>query len=169
MGAYIIAAVLAGVLLGLGFGLWRAERAFLTFRGMRVLACPESRQPAAVELTAWRASLTGIFGRPAPRVRECSRWPERSRCNQVCVQEIRAAPAKSLVETILSNWTRYNVCVSCGAPLAKMRVGSHQPHLMSREMRIFEWKEIPPQDIPRTLRDSEPVCETCLVAETHTW
>jgi hypothetical protein len=165
--AYIVAAVLAGIVLCLGVR--RAGRAFLNARGMRVVTCPQDRRPAAVELASWHAALTALFGSADARLRTCSRWPERGSCNQACVRQIQDAPRATLVQGILSNWCRYNVCISCGAPLAKVRVGSHRPHLINRELRIFEWREIPPEEIPETLRYCEPVCETCVVAETRTW
>src|SRR5579864_506912 len=142
MGAYIVVALLAGVVLGLC--LRRAGRAFRAFRGMRVLTCPENRQPAAVELKGWHAGVGAVIGNPALQVRKCSRWPERAGCDQACIREVRTAPATGLIQTIVMNWCQYNRCACCGAPLAKLRVGPHQPHLIDRELRIFEWKQIPP-------------------------
>ena len=167
MVTYIIVAVLAGFLVGLF--LQRAACGLLRFRGTRVVRCPENRQLAAVELSPWHAVMSVLWGRALPHVRTCSRWPERRACDQACVKEIRNAPAATLVETILANWCHYNACFYCGAPLAHLPIGPHQPHLIDRDMRIFEWKQIPPQDIPQTLRRCEPVCENCVVAETHTW
>ena len=165
MVTYIVVSVLAGFLLGLA--LWRAERVWLTLHGMHIVRCPENQQPAAVHLASWRTALA--FGKGLPSVRNCSRWPARRTCDQACVKEVRGAPRATLVESILTNWCHYNRCVCCGAPLARLRVGPHQPHLIDRQLKIFEWKEIPPQELPQTLRQAEPVCETCVVAETHTW
>lgn len=167
MVTYIFGAVLAGFLVGLV--LQRAACVLLRFRGTRVVRCPENRQLAAVELSPWRAVLAAFWGGRFPHVRTCSRWPERRGCDQACVKDIGTAPAATRVETILANWCHYNACFYCGAPLAHLHVGPHQPHLIDRNMHIFEWKEIPPQDIPQTLRRCEPVCENCVVAETHTW
>jgi len=167
MGAYWILGVFATALLVIGF--WRAERAFRTLRGMRVVTCPETRQRAAVALNGPHAVWTAILGTPDLRVHGCSRWPDRRECDQGCIREVRQAPAKTRVQTILADWCRYNACACCGAPLAKLDVGPHRPHLMSRDLRIFEWREIPLPEIPETLRTVEPVCDTCLVAETHTW
>ena len=167
MVTYIVVAVLAGFLLGLV--LQRAACAFLRFRGTRVVRCPEDRQLTAVELSSWQAVLSGLSGRALPHVRNCSRWPARAGCDQGCVKEIRTAPAATLVETIVANWCHYNACYYCGARLAHLRIGPHQPHLINRDLRIFEWRDIPPQEIPQTLRHCEPVCENCVVAETHTW
>jgi len=168
MAVYIVVAIVAGVLLGFGFR--RAARALFAFRGMRALKCPENLQPVAVELASWPVVVAAAaFGNPVPRVRNCSRWPERRTCDQACVREVRTAPANSLVRNIVANWCRYNVCVCCGAPLAKLHVGAHRPHLIDRELRILEWRDVPPQDLPQTLRSCEPVCETCVASETRIW
>ena len=167
MVTYLIVALIGGV--ALGIGLCRISRAYRTFRGVRVLACPENQQAAAVELGNWRIVLTALLARPVPEVRNCSRWPERRHCDQSCVRDIQGTPRAALVETIVANWCQYNACSCCGAPLAKLHVGAHRPHLINRELKILEWKEIPPQELLQTLRSCEPVCDTCLVAETHTW
>ena len=167
MTAVIIIAVLAGFILGAG--VCKFARSRHKFQGMRALTCPENRQAAAVELASWQAAVTGVFGKPIPRVRSCSRWPERRRCDQACIKVIEASPTATMLETILANWCRYNACICCGAPLAKVHVGRHEPHLIDRKLRIFEWKEIPPERVPQTLQDCEPVCPNCVAAETHTW
>jgi hypothetical protein len=165
--AVVIVALLAGV--AVGAGLCRVARFRHTFRGIHVLTCPESRQSAAVELACWQAAVAGLFGKPVPRVRSCSRWPERRNCDQACVKAIEDAPAATLIQTILADWCRYNACICCRAPLAKLHVARHEPHLIDREFHIFEWKDIPPEKVPEALRACEPVCHNCLVAETHTW
>lgn len=165
--AVVIVAVLAGM--AVGAGLCKVARFRHTFRGIRVLTCPEDRQSAAVELASWQMAMTGLFGQPAPCVRSCSRWPERRGCDQACTKVIQGAPAATLLETILANWCRYNACICCGAPLAKLHVGPHEPHLIDREFHIFEWHQIPPEKVPQVLRTCEPVCPNCVVAETHTW
>jgi len=45
----------------------------------------------------------------------------------------------------------------------------HKPCLMSPDLRIFEWKDIQPEKIPRVLETHGPVCWNCFVAETRTW
>src|SRR5579859_3789023 len=134
MATYVVVAVLAGFFLGLV--LQRIVSAMVRFRGTRVVRCPENRQLAAVEMSGWHTVLTALSGRALPHVRNCSRWPERAGCDQCCVREIRNAPAATLVETILANWCHYNACVYCGAPLAHLRIGPHQPHLIDRDLRI---------------------------------
>jgi len=162
-----IVVVVAAIVLG--FGLLRAVRAYLETRGVRVVTCVENRRPAAITVAAWRAAFTEPFGRRDLRVEQCSRWPAWSGCAQTCLKEVREAPRATRVEGILKNWCQYNTCICCGAPLARTHVGAHQPHLIDRDLRIFEWKEIPLEDIAEKLRQCEPVCETCVDAETRTW
>lgn len=164
---YVAIAILALVVVAVG--LRRSLHAFRTYRGMRLLTCPENRQPAAVELRSWRAALTASFRAPVLQVGECSRWPERAGCDQACARDIQASPAGHLVNSMLAEWSHDRPCVCCGAPLSRVHIGPHQPHLMSPDRKIVEWKQIPPQNLLQTLDTCGPVCENCLLAETHTW
>ncbi len=163
----IVGEVVAAILSG--FALLRVVRAYLDCRGIRVVTCVENRRPAAISVAAWRAAFRALIGRRDLQVERCSRWPEWSGCAQACLKEVREAPEATRVERILGNWCQYNACVCCGAPLAKAHVRAHEPHLIDPNRRIFEWKEIPPEDIPEKLRQCEPVCEACVGAEMRTW
>ena len=153
----------------LGFALHRAGKAYWRLHGPAVVACPETGEPAAVRLSEWRAVRTAVFGRPRLRLRDCSRWPGRGRCGQPCLVHIEAAPQDCLIRQVLSEWYRGKSCICCGRPFAEIGWGQHKPCLMSPEQRIFEWQDIRPEKIPRTLETHRPVCRTCFVAEAHTW
>ena len=156
------------VLLGLvGWGLWRAGRAYVKLRGTRVVACPETEQPAAVELAPWQAAITAIVREPSLRLRDCSRWREIAPCQQACLGRIAEALEECVVSTILSKWYAGKVCTCCGRPVGQISRWRHQPCLMSPGMRIFEWKDIASENVPAVLRTHAPVCWRCLVAETH--
>ena len=158
------------VLLGLvGWGFWRAVRAYLKFRGKRIVACPETKQPAAVDMATWHIAITGAFRGPSLRLRDCSRWRQRAPCDQACLALIEAAPEECLVLTILSKWYQGKACTCCGRPIGQIRRWWHNPCLLSPDMRLLEWKDIPAENIPLVLRTHAPVCWTCLVAETHTF
>jgi hypothetical protein len=156
------------VLLGfVGWGFWRAARAYLKFRGKRIVACPETEQPAAVELATWHIAITSTFREPNLRLRDCSRWREVAPCDGACLTRIEEAPEECLVLTILSKWYEGKTCTCCGRPVGQISRWQHKPCLMSPNMRIFEWKDIPAETIPLVLSTHAPVCWTCLVAETH--
>lgn len=163
----VVGEVVAAIVLG--FVLLRAVRGCLETRGVRVVTCVENRRPAAIAVAPWRAAFTAVIGRRDLRVEHCSRWPAWSGCAQACLKEVREAPEATRVERILGNWCQYNACICCGAPLAKVHVAAHQPHLIDQNRRIFEWREIPLEEISERLRQYEPVCEKCVDAEMRTW
>ena len=70
---YLIAAI---VVLGVFFLLLSsAAAAYLKFRGMRLVSCPETKEPAAVEVDAKYAALTAPIGEEGLRFKDFSRWP----------------------------------------------------------------------------------------------
>src|SRR5512144_439621 len=89
-------------------------RAYRRYRGARVIVCPETRAPAAVELDARHAAATDLFGDADLRLQSCSRWPERQDCGQECLAQIEAAPEDCLARTILAKWYEGATCALCG-------------------------------------------------------
>jgi hypothetical protein len=61
-------------------------------REPKSLPCPETGQPANVQVDAGRAARAAIFGRVRLAVQNCSRWPERDGCGQSCVAPLVDAP-----------------------------------------------------------------------------
>jgi hypothetical protein len=55
------------------------------YRSPSMFSCPETGGRAEVGIDASHAALTSAFGRPLLRVKSCSLWPERERCNQNCL------------------------------------------------------------------------------------
>ncbi|HTT21324.1 MAG TPA: DUF1761 domain-containing protein [Candidatus Sulfotelmatobacter sp.] len=61
--------------------------------GSRIGICPENQQQVAVSIDALHAATTGIQEHPDLRLEDCTRWPERSKCDQACLpQALRAEP-----------------------------------------------------------------------------
>lgn len=147
----------------------RAGVALKAYRGTRLVTCPATGLPAAVELAAWRGAMLSFFRKPALRVHQCSEWPARQGCDQICARQIAADPQDTLVSSIVTRWYQGKDCTCCGVALGAMHSGPHQPGLMNAERKMIEWREIPPQDIPGALASASPVCATCLTAETQSW
>jgi hypothetical protein len=63
-------------------------------RGMRTVTCPETNEPAAIELDAMRAALRSAVLSPDVQVRRCSHWPEREHCGQECLAQVDPLAAK---------------------------------------------------------------------------
>jgi hypothetical protein len=138
---------------------WRWVKAWWTFRGDRVVTCPENQMHAGVKVDALHAG-------GALRLRACSRWPEKAGCGQECLRQIEAAPEGCLVRTIADQWYSGRSCVSCGRPIGPVQWGPSQPALMSVDKRSVEWKEVPADHLFETLEVSAPLCFACHLANT---
>ena len=66
-------------------------RAFLRYRGRRMVTCPENHASAAIELDNGHAAFTTATGQRELRVEKCGRWPEHAKCDQGCLAQIETA------------------------------------------------------------------------------
>ena len=145
---------------------WLVLRAYRNFRGTRVVTCPETRRPVAVELDAGHAAVTGVTGEADLRLQACSRWPERQDCGQECLAQIEAAPEECLVRTMLTNWYKDERCALCGREFGPIQWSEHKPVLMSPERVRMEWDTVAPETLPQVLQTHYRVCWNCHMAES---
>jgi hypothetical protein len=141
-------------------------RSLLRLRGKRLVQCPETRAPAAVELDLRYAAVGAAVSRPVLKLRTCSRWPERGRCGEPCLDEIEAAPEGCLVRNILARWYQGRQCVYCHARFGDIHWHDHKPALLAPGGALVEWSEIPAEQVPEALDTHAPVCWNCLIVET---
>ena len=160
---YVMALLILGVLFLLFLP---AANAYLKFRGTRLISCPETKEPAAVEVDAKYAAFTASIGEQGLRLNDCSRWPESQDCGQQCLGQIVSAPEDCLVRNILTKWYEGRTCVFCGKALGEIDWLDHKPALMSLERVTLEWNEIPAEKVPVVLQTHIPVCWDCHIAET---
>lgn len=149
-----------------GFVVFQTVVAWQQWRGTRVITCPETGRPAAVDVSLRHAIAGSIVGRPELRLRDCSRWPERSRCGQTCLMEVEETPEGCLVRTMLQRWYGDRVCVYCRKAFGVIHWHDHRPGLRDPDGRLREWREVPAETLPEVLRTHEAVCWNCLTAET---
>ncbi|HKY05935.1 MAG TPA: hypothetical protein VJQ56_13655 [Blastocatellia bacterium] len=161
---YVIAAIL---LLGaLYFVVPFALTALFKYRGKRVITCPETRQPAAVEVDARHAAATAAIGRLDLRLKDCSRWPEKKDCDQACLLQVELSPEECLLRNIIARWYAGKSCVLCGRPFGHINWIDHKPAIMDEEGKTLEWGEIAAERVPAAMDTHTPVCWDCHVAET---
>jgi hypothetical protein len=143
-----------------------ALRAYIRFRGKRLVTCPETKKVVAVEVEATHAAMTIGQGIPELRLKSCTRWPERQDCGQECVEQIELAPEDCLIRNILTSWYKGKACAYCHMRFGQIHLTDHKPALLNADRRIVEWGEIPPEKIPEALATHLPVCWNCGVAES---
>ena len=151
-----VAAVLAAV---------QAVRAWVRWRGTRLVTCPETRRPAAVEMDMAHAVLGSLAGRADLRLRDCTRWPERKTCGQTCLTEIEDSPGDCLVRVLLERWYEGRSCVYCRKPFGVIHWHDHRPGLLGPDGRLREWQQVAPETLPEVLASHRAVCWNCLMAE----
>jgi hypothetical protein len=143
-----------------------AARAYLTFRGKRLIICPETHHTEAIDVAAREAALTALFGAPTLRLDRCSRWPERQDCGQACLQQVEADPDKCLLWNIVSKWYEGQRCVYCHKPFERLQHLDHPPALIGPDHATAEWNQFRPEQLPMIFSTFKPVCWNCHVAET---
>ena len=144
----------------------RQVRAWVKFRGQRVIECPDNRQPAGVVVDAGHAASTGILGAPELRLSSCSRWPEKTGCGQMCLSQIATAPEDCLVRNILALWYEGKSCASCGKPVGDLEWAGSKPGLLLRDGSSVEWSAVPAEKLHETLAAAQPICFGCHTAAT---
>src|SRR5581483_4553615 len=134
--------------------------------GERIVTCPETKQPAAVNVAAGEAALGVFFNEPTLRLKECSRWPERAGCGQDCLEQIEGNAQNCLVWNMVSKWYEGKSCVFCQKPIPPLHHVDHAPALLSSDFRTMEWKNVPPHKLPEIFSTCQPVCWSCHIAES---
>jgi hypothetical protein len=161
--------ILLGIILGgaaaylLLAGFFRTYR---TYRGARVITCPENLQPAAVRVAAFDAAKwLALSGEENVHLRSCSRWPEMAGCDEACLAEIQSSPHDCLVQTIVTSWYEGKRCHYCEKPIGEIVWHERPPAVRLPNGTTREWKSLLPEELPGVFASAEPVCWACHVIE----
>lgn len=141
-------------------------RSFSKYRGSRIVTCPETQEPAIVEVDSLHASLTSTVGLPDIRLEDCSRWPIKKQCGQECLMDLDVAPERCLVSGVLMRWYRDKSCVYCRKAFAEVHWIDHRPALLSPSGKLIGWNEVNINDLHNVLETHSPVCWDCNIAQT---
>jgi hypothetical protein len=161
--AISVVAIALGVLI---FRIIPTLREYFTYRGTRLVTCPETHKTVSVDVAAGKAALTTFLGDEHLHLDRCSRWPEREDCGQECLQQIEADPDNCLVWNIVSDWYEAKTCAICHKLLGRLKYLDHPPALMTQDRVTKEWKDFRPENLPEVFATHAPVCWDCHIAET---
>ena len=136
------------------------------YRGTRLVACPETKRPAAVEVDAFRAALASFGDEPGRlRLSDCSRWPEKAGCGQECLGEIERDGESCLVRNLVAGWYRGQSCAFCGKRIPEVTWTEHRPALLAPDGMTVSWKDVKPETLPDLFSTCKPVCWDCHVVQ----
>jgi len=146
---------------------WLVEASsfYRKYRGRRLITCPETHKTEAVEIAAVTGAAKAML-QMNPRLRDCTRWPERADCGQDCLSQIEEAPQDCLVTKIVGDWYEGRACVHCGRLFSHIEWHDHRPALRDPSGKTVQWHQVPAQSLPEVLRTHQPVCWTCHIQES---
>jgi hypothetical protein len=136
-------------------------RRYVAARGARIVECPETKEPAAVSISAAQAAAGGHL-----TLSECSRWPERQSCGRECLAQIERAPDDCLVRNIVTGWYKGKDCAVCHKPLGEIDWLERKPGLVDASGHARPWPDVPPERLPEALAHDQPICFDCYVSAT---
>jgi hypothetical protein len=136
------------------------------YRGPMLITCPETGGREAVAVDWRHAAASGLIAAPELRLQECTRWPERQDCAQLCLRQIETAPDACRVRSILTSWYGGKTCAICRRPFGEIHWHDHKPALVDGGQRTLEWSEVAPRGLEGVLATHRPVCWNCHIAST---
>jgi len=160
---FIVTMVLATALY---FGIRWLVRASSKYRGLKIVACPETASCAVIEVDALHASLTSILGRSDIRLESCSRWPMKNECGQECLVNLDVAPGECLVTGSLMSWYRGRNCAYCGKPAEELQWMDHKSAQQTSGGELLERRGVPAEKFSIVLKTQLPVCWNCYIAQS---
>lgn len=79
-------------------------------------------------------------------------------------QGVRRPSAETMA--MLRRWYEGKSCALCAHPIAPVH-GDSRPGFLDREARrASAWDEVPEADLPRVLQQHDPICASCVTAES---
>lgn len=156
---------LIAIAAALWFGIRWLVRSFSRYRGLRVVTCPETKNPAVVEVDSLYTSLTSAAGFPDIRLKDCSRWPIKKQCGQECLMDLDVAPEKCLVSGVLMRWYRNKKCVYCRKHFPELQWLDHRPALLNSDGALLTWNQVDLEKLPLVLQTHSPVCWDCYITQ----
>jgi hypothetical protein len=155
--ATIVAAIAA-----LFFAIEPLVRLYRRYRGPRLVNCPETKAPAAVEVDALHFAFSDDYEKKL-HMKQCSHWPEREGCGQECLRQIEAAPEDCSVRTIVTKWYVDKHCALCGKSIGQIDWREHEPGVLGPDHKTALWSEFRPELLPEVMATHQPVCWDCHV------
>jgi len=147
--------------------LWAVDAAsfYRRYRGKRIITCPETKKPEAVEVAAGSEAVRALLG-PHLHLKDCTRWPERADCGQMCLSQVEDSPEDCLVTNIIARWYEGKSCAYCGTNFTHLEWHDHRPALRDAQGKTVQWTAVPAQTLPDVLQTHKPVCWQCHVHES---
>jgi hypothetical protein len=128
-------------------------------RGHLSVICPDSEQPAVVEVDRKFAFLSAWRGQEHSRLQACSRWPEKSDCGQECLEQLEDSPEN--IERFLRKWYEGKSCAICQRALTPSDWRRSRLAVLNQQQQLFELRQMFLENLQSALQDMRPLCWNC--------
>ncbi len=128
-------------------------------RGRQAVKCPDSGQPADVEVDRKFAFWAALRGQEHSRLESCSRWPEKGDCGQECLAQLDASPEN--VDRLLTKWYEGKSCAICTRALTPSDWRGSRLAVLDQEHQLFELRQLQLEELQSALENKRPLCWSC--------
>lgn len=156
---FIIPLFFLGAVLLTGLPILVSLQDYYRNRGRQTVACPDSGEPADVEVDRTFAFRTALRGVQHSQLQSCSRWPEKGDCGQECLEQLEDSPEN--INRFLTKWYEGKSCAICQRALTpsdwrRIRLG-----VLNQQQQLFELRQMFQETLQSGLQDMSPLCWNC--------
>jgi hypothetical protein len=148
-----------GAVLVTGLPVALSLQSYYQNRGRQSALCPDSGEPADIEVDSEYAFWTALRGQEHSRLKSCSRWPEKGDCGQECLAQIDPSPEN--VNRLLSKWYEGKSCAICERSLFPSDWRRSRLALLNEQHKLFELRHMHLENLQVTLQHMRPLCWNC--------
>ena len=148
-----------GACLLTGLPLIDSLQSYYRNRGRQSVTCPDSGEPADVEVDSKFAFSSALRGAEHSQLQSCSRWPEKGDCGQECLEQLEDSPEN--IERFLTKWYEGKSCAICQRALTPSDWRRSRLAVLNQQQQLFELRQMFLETLQSALEDMRPLCWTC--------
>jgi hypothetical protein len=156
---FLIPLFLIGAFLLTGLPIALSLHDYYRNRGRQSVTCPDSGQPADVEVDNKFAFWTALRGQQHSRLESCSRWPEKGDCGQECLADLDPSPEN--IDRLLTKWYEGKSCAICARALTQADWRRSRLAVLNEQEKLFELRYMMLDELQVTLQHMRPLCWNC--------
>lgn len=163
---WTLAIILLASAVVVGALLWYGLPALFRLRGKQVVTCPETGEKVTVKVDLAQAARDSLRpGFQHLKLKQCTLWPERAGCHELCVGQIESNPEGCHYHSLLGRWYQDKRCALCRTRFEQIHWHDHKPAVMDAQGNVAGWEDLRPEQLIENLSRFHPVCWNCQVAE----
>jgi hypothetical protein len=159
LAAFLIVLFIIGAIVLVALPIGLSLQSYFRNRGRRTVICPDSHEPATVELDTKFAFSTALRGEEHDRLQSCTRWPDKGDCRQECLAQLDPSPEN--LERLLQKWYQGKTCAICGRTLTPADWRRSRLALLNEKQKLFELRHMHLGEVPSALDHMLPLCWNC--------